>query len=780
MADYGLDPSVLGYVQGNGMPPQQQPPVMAAQPYGLDPSVVNGVQSGFAPTQAMPAPAPMPPPQQFGVSPEVAGAPGSPEVASLQVPSVTDGALPPPTATPAPQVDVLPVQDSPDRVVGTAATLTPKQVAANNKMYDAQQAQQAAFASSPEGLSQKADAERRAVIEQERQAQLDGQAAEIAKNDAVAKATADSNARQAVQEKADAALRAHDQATTAQYSDQYAQQIKDAADFKVNTNRDIGMSGLIAVALSGIGDAIAHRNGPNAALEIINKRIDANIADQWAQKKSLGDKANETKGLIDMSRQTSADDRQEQDIQKATELTTLRNQIADATAQAANPAVKARGEQLQAALGQQAANITQELAARKLEAQKTAADQAHQRALLGVQYGELGLKRDTLKEQTREHDLERQDKLDELGVQYAKLGQTTLAAKAKELKESGVYDPNTADVLLSAEARPALLQAKRLDAQAAAATDPQQQAQLELQAKKMRDDIGVQYGSVLEDKNGELKKQLGGASRLINATQRIREALEDGSITDRTTRATLQTEATTAFTDWATANDVKASSREHEVYTDAIGQLDGINATGVNKAPLKASLDALDKGAQSLAGTILRGHGIKAVDANGNPWVLTASKPAAAVTTPGTTSAERGTGAEPSAVTKLLGVDLRHPFTSPEERNPINVENAGDFTLTGLAKADDSKVLGLIKTYGHVSTDENQRVISSLVNLVGDPGDDERKQALANSVITRVRGESPQLFAKVLDQLPAARRKEITQFDVIHPAIVQGMGWGKK
>jgi hypothetical protein len=784
VADYGLDPSVINYVQGNGMPVMpQQPPMDAPQPpYGLDPSVVTGVQNGFAPQQsiAMPQQSPMPPPQQFGVSPEVVGAPGSPQIADTQVPSVTAGALPPPVQMPAPQVEGLPVQNTPDRVIGTADALTPKQLAANNKMYDARQAQQSAFESSPEGIAQKADAQKLAVIEQERQAQVDQQAAETVKNDAIAKATADSAARQAEQAKAAEAQRAADQQTVDGYVRDSAQKIDDAAKYKVNTNRDVGLSGLIAVALSGIGDAIAHQHGPNAALEIINKRIDANIADQWAQKKALGDQANDSTKLVDAARQTSADHRQEQDFQKATALTAASNEIANATAAAANPLQKARGEQLQAAIGQQRAGLIDAIAQRKLEAQKVAAAQRVQQQQLGVQYGELGLKRDAFNEQKRTGERDFALKVAEYNAQGNEQAAAQTAKTAQKLKEEGVYDPNTGNVLLDAAATPVLAKAKQLDAQAAASTDPAQQAALAKQAQDLRTDAKLQYGATLDDKDGKLKEKLGGAQRLINTTQRIRDALDDGSITDRDTRAALKTEATNAFAAWAETNGVKASSREHEVYTEAMGAIDGLASTNTNKGPLKASLDALDRGTQNLAGTILRGHGIKAVDGNGNPWVLTAEKPAAAATTPGTTSAERGANAEPGAVTKLLGVDLRHPFTSPEERNPINVENSGDFTMTGLGKQDDSKVLGLIKTYGRTSPEENQRVVSSLVNLVGDPGDDERKQAIANSVISRVRGESPILYQKVLDALPDARRKEITRFDVqLHPSIVKGMGWSK-
>jgi len=447
VADYGLDPSVLAQPAiGYGMPPQAAPmPAQGPSPYGLDPSVVSGVQNGFAP---QPAPQQLNTPTGTGMGGDNLATAYTPEV---QPQSVTGGVLAPPDAsvqaTPPPTVG-LPVASGPDHVIGTYDALTPNQTAANNKMYAAQQAQQKAFEASPDGIAQKADAENRAVIDKERQAQADAEAAQAAQNTAVATAQADSAARQAAQEKINAAQRAHDQAATQQYAQQYAQQIKDAADLKVNTNRDIGMGGLIAVALSGIGDAIAHRNGPNAALEIINKRIDANIADQWAKKKSLGDTAAGTKDLLETSRQTATDDRQDQDVAKAAELQAVKNQIATITAQSANPQLKARGEQLQAGLDQQSAGITMGLANRKLEAQKTAADQQYKNNTLGVSYGELALRR-----QEHKDALTQQDKDFALKVaEYNAQGQ----AQQAEVTERGAMVPTGLNADGTAHYEPAM------------------------------------------------------------------------------------------------------------------------------------------------------------------------------------------------------------------------------------------------------------------------------------------------------------------------------------
>lgn len=809
MADYGgLDPSVMQYVQGGGMPPMAQPMPDDPNMYGLPPQVVSGVQNGFAPVDQVtastlgprggsidPGPQPMPqlPPaststlgprgrNNFGVDPSVAGAPGSPEVADTQVPSVTGGALPTQDAAAQP-IATQPLQ--PDQTIGTAAPLTDKQVTATNKLYAAQQAHAEAFANSPEGLAAKADAMNQAAIDKERQADTDAAAAQQAQDAANATAIKASNERQAKQDQLDAAKRASDMATTQKYADQYAQQVKDAADYKVNTDRSVNTAGAIAIALSGIGQAISHQHGPNAAFQIISDNQDKQIADQWAKKKSLGDTAAGTKDLLETSRQTGTDDRNNMDLDRAAAAKRDADQIREIAAQFKNPADKAHADAVAAMSDKKSADLVMVAANRKLEAQKVATDQANKVAERGIQWA--GIKQNdthfnkTLDEQKREHDLQRQDKLDDLEKQYTAMGMKALADKTKEIKTSGIFDRNTAMPLIDASnpaAQPALLQAKRLDMQAAAATDPAQQAALTKQAADLRNNISIQYGATIDDKDGKIKEKLDGAQRLINTTQRIRDALDDGSITDRNTRAALKTEADNAFTAWAETNGVKASSREYEVYKDAVGKLDGITATNVNEGPLKASLDALDKGTQNLVGTTLRGRGVQAIDANGNPWTMTAEKAPQATQLSGTTAAEVGANAEPGVVTQATGVDLRHPFTSPEARDPLNVENAADTGPSGLTKEDDSKVLGLIKTYGKVSPDENQRVVSNIVNVVGDPGDDPRKQALANATITRVKAESPLLYKKVLEALPADRRKEITQFDL--PPVVLDHVMGRK
>lgn len=775
----GLDPSLVQLAQGGfAMPPPQQistpeAPVLSGGPmvpstppppppqkigpsapqpdetpaYGLPPAVLAGVQSGFVPPAEAPSPGPVTSPSQ---------------VAAPQ--PATPSAAPSGPVTRPDQATALPdeTRESPKQFVGDL-----KQNAVIAK-------QNAAFAASPEGIAQRAEAEQRASVDKERQANADASAAEQAQNDATAAALKAHADRVAQQQKIDDAKTAQDQANTQKYTQLYAQQIKDAADYKVDTNRDVGLRGMIAIALSGIGQALEHDHGPNTAFQMISQMQDKRIADQWAQKKALGEKAAGTKDVLGTYRANADDDRQAMQFQRAAEATKLADELRQVSAQYANPAAKAHAEQIAASLDQKSAAITMDEAQRKTAALRAQQEEADKKAQLAIAGGHLALAR-------QESDRNFALKVAELEQNGDLKRAAQAAAAAKNLKESGVYDPATGQPLLDAAAAPVIAQVKQLEAKAAATTDPAEQAKLQKQASDLRTTAQLQYGTTLEDKEGKIKDKLAGAQQLINTTQRIRQALDDGSLLDRETRARLKTEADNAFTSWAELNGVKASSREYEVYKDAVGALDGYGATNVNKGPLKASLDALDTGTKNKTGTLLRTHGIRAIDENGNPWTPSPEKGISSPTISGQTSVERGVGAEPGIATKVLGIDLRHPLTGPAERNPINVENSGPVTPTGLTSEDDAKVLGLIRSYGKVSPDENERVVSSLSSFVSEPGDSERKQAIANAVLSRVQGENPKLYKQLLGTLPEQQRKERERFDAagLDPSVLRGLGFMK-
>lgn len=411
---YGLPPSVVAGVQGGFAPPSD-----AAQA----PSVVSGVQNGFAP-----------PPQRLGINPVVSPA-------ELPVPdngpaSVTGGALP--VEMPQPVGGQAP----PDVKLGTAnVPATLPEVAKSNKEYAQQQAHIAAYNATPEGTAQRADLEQRAALDKERQASADASIAEQAQNDANTKAMAASAARQAEQDKIDVAKRAQDQANVAKYTDQYAQQIKDAANYKVDTNRDVGARGMIAIALSGLGNAISRTNGPNQAVQILNEMQDKRIADQWAKKRAMGETASGTKTVLDEYRRGSDDDRQAQEIQRAAEATRLAQDIRQIGAQYANPQARAHAEAVAAAFDQKAAGITASEAARKAQTIREQQEEADRRASIGIAGGHLALARDQFNEAKKTNDRDFAIKVGELEAQGNHAQAAALQAQQHEVAERGLFLP---------------------------------------------------------------------------------------------------------------------------------------------------------------------------------------------------------------------------------------------------------------------------------------------------------------------------------------------------
>lgn len=481
MADlpsYGIDPSIVNYLQGGGAPsggpsPVVDPTMAAAPPqeqigtgapspdeapsYGIPQNVTSAVQSGFAPQPSLGLPNPMgsmpttpqgaqlapPVTPQMGVdlANTLTGSPAAPPLNAVP-PSAAPNlfALPNPAAATNPGIQltaapgVAPVAGMPSApaaapIAAPPPNETPKQKAAR-----------LTFEASPEGIAQKADTEQRAALDKERQANADASAAEQATNDATDKARQAHMDRQAQQDKLDAAKNAQDAANVDKYTQQYAQQIKDAAGYKVNTDRGIGTGGLLAIALSGIGDALDHQHGPNKALEIIETGIDKRIADQWAQKKSLGETADSTKGVLDVYRRNTDDDRQAQQFQKAAELSRASDEAKQAAAQYANPAAKARAETLAAGLDQKAAAITQGEAQRKVAANRDAQDMALKRSQLGVSYGNLDLENKKFMYGQQKDAIDEAEKL----LLAKGADKDTAAKQAQQLAASGVMTPTGA------------------------------------------------------------------------------------------------------------------------------------------------------------------------------------------------------------------------------------------------------------------------------------------------------------------------------------------------
>jgi len=406
---YGIPDNVLSYVQGNPMPQQ-----VTATEY---PIPQMGQTVGSMPS---PPPPPPPPPQSigpgmpsvdetpnYGIHPNILNAlgvtPPSPSAGAQfaatppQAQSVTGGALPTqdlaaqPMQAPAPS----------DVPLGTVDT---QKLAKQQDAIAKQQAAQAAYAQTPDGLYQQSDAQTLAALNKEREGVADAASAEQAENTAKVNAMQASQDRIAKQDAENAAKNAQQDANRQKIEQQWMQAVNDSNNYKVNTDRSIGVGGLISIALSGIGDALDHQHGPNAALQIIENGIDKNIADQWAQKKALGDKASGIKNALDYYTSKTSNDREAQQLQRASMLADAKSQLDLAAAKSANPIVAARAKTLSVAVDQKIAGVAATEAQRKAQEIRDQQDQAFKNAQLGVSYGELGLRKQEHADQVAQND----------------------------------------------------------------------------------------------------------------------------------------------------------------------------------------------------------------------------------------------------------------------------------------------------------------------------------------------------------------------------------------
>ena len=246
----------------------------------------------------------------------------------------------------------------------------------------------------PESTAEHADAMQWNAVNMNDAADHAGNEAATQLNDANARIQANSNQRFNQQAAANQANEDQYQKDRQRLTTQRESEVADWAKYKVNTDRSIGTSGLIAVALSGIGDAIAHRNGPNAALQILDGAIDKRISDQWAQKGNLGKAVDMTDSQLTAIGATARDRREAEGLQRATLLQQQANDLKSAALESANPQQKARALALAAEREQQRAAIVGGVATRQASAVKDQREAQQQAFSNRIQSGHLGLAQD--------------------------------------------------------------------------------------------------------------------------------------------------------------------------------------------------------------------------------------------------------------------------------------------------------------------------------------------------------------------------------------------------
>ncbi len=790
MADYSLPDPVLSQIQaGFAGVPQLTTTIPVTDDYSLDPAIQSyltgqplmldsgrkGGEPVPEPRNPEPAPQPAPAPQPVPVPiagkttlgprgrnaiGEEGGFVGNEIASPTEVPSVTGGAIPTDVT------QVAPVAAAPDLAPVTIPQMTPQQAQASNAALAKRQAAQAAYAASPEGQFAHSDQIKQQAVDEGQKSINDQLAAETAQNDATNKAVADMQAQQAAKDKAAADQLAQDQAYHRQLTQQYAQQVNDAANYKVDTDRHVGIGGLIAIALSGIGDALDHRHGPNAAAQIIDANIDKRINDQWQQKRALGDKANATKGLVDMAQGQVLDDRTQRQLDTATAHQQMADAIDAAARQSANPLARARAEQLSADQRLKSAAIIDAAAQRGVQARKDAQDVAFRRA-------QLGLEAQGQARADKQFEFEKQKWADTLKMQKDALEAAGKQAQAKALQDQadktqqeGVFDPRTGDGLLDPQGRAKMQQADALEAQARTIADPAMQQQARQQAQALRADAHFNNVYTIKDTTArkEVTDNIGANQELVDIIGRTKQALAgDPSSFDRDQWAALKTDFESAKAEWIAAHGGKPSSREFE----AIGDMFGSDPASfidraASRGKMEASLDELQRFAVGDATNVLHRHGVK------DEW-----HPRTAATSDttlgGETAAEAGEGATPGVIAPMnpfgsqglpaqLGHGLYNVITGSKPTTPQEAaEQAAPFTQSGLAPQDEQTVRGIIAQTGKASDARYGDLVNQLSVLAQNP-------RVAPGVLSVLRG-NPALYRDVVKTLPVGQQAALQSFD---------------
>lgn len=299
----------------------------------------------------------IPPP----VTDELAGAPGAgmdappPEagprdLSQLLPPEVLAhvmGQTPPADmgATPAP-----PVQNGADYQVPSTATFgaqNARQNAAYTRGQAKQSAAQAAYDASPEGQLVKATAGVTGALGQEKAIatasgdlaaqEADQNAKDIEDRNARAQGIRDDQAKQA-QERADGLAKLHadyDKAT----SEEAKYKIDDGRRWNdLSTGRKV-LAG-ISVILSGLGDALQHRNGPNPAITLIMDAIKDDVNAQVREREQLGRVVDRKRNSMDMYEKQTGSMREAGTLKLAEEYKRTADQLEATAAKYANPKAK--------------------------------------------------------------------------------------------------------------------------------------------------------------------------------------------------------------------------------------------------------------------------------------------------------------------------------------------------------------------------------------------------------------------------------------------------------
>lgn len=403
-----------------------------------------------------PPPPPPPPPQRIGpggvVVEETAGpAPGAELPASVMdqigVPNTGIGIQKPTSASP----PVTPPAEFSVPVSALPKAPTP----AEEKRAAQQAAKQAAYAASPEG--------RIARSEQEQIRSNQNQAAIVeARGDIEAKEADDVAALKAAGEgsadywrQQNAIKEQERQRGIAERTAKIDAAVKAEADYKIDDNRkwhnlSTGRKVLaaISVALSGLGDALQGKTGPNLALGIITGAIKDDVEAQVREREQLGKRIGIARNSLDSYRAISADEREAGQLKVAEQYRRTAAQVEAAAARYASPKAKLNAALLSEQLNAEAAKLTGQHGEAAWNRDQQRQQMAMQRQQIGISGGHLALAQ-------KSFDWQKKQQAAQLQLEAAKLSQAGKQKEAEEYLKRGIggtavpvkdKDGNTVDV----------------------------------------------------------------------------------------------------------------------------------------------------------------------------------------------------------------------------------------------------------------------------------------------------------------------------------------------
>lgn len=482
----------------------------------------------------MPPPPPPPPPEpsapiggsstmgprgrnMIGLGPT----PGS-EIAAPEQASVTGGQLPPSVME---QVQGgMPIRNGADFSVGPLDVPDLKGQTKHNAAMDRQAAQQAAFASTPEGQARAAAAQAQDTSAQQAatargQGYVEGQemSAQAGIEDQGLK-RADRIREQSAQEMAARQKGLADKQAALDTA------VKTEADYKIDDNRrwsnlSTGRKILagISVALSGLGDAFMNKTGPNLALGIIQGAIHDDVAAQIREREQLGKRIGTAKNSIDNYRQITGDMADAHKLKLAEEYDRVSQQIRASAAQYGSDKAKLRGEQMALAFDQQGAALRSQAAESAFGRDTTRANLENARRQTNISAGHLSLANKQFEYSKTVQERQLQMQAAALDNEAQKLAAAGNAKAAEQVGKLGIPAPPTSTtdkdgnvvmqpggVLQNPDGSPLLVGT-------------------EDEAKELRNKMAVTHRLIADiDEIREIRNRVGGESSLLNSTDRQR------------------------------------------------------------------------------------------------------------------------------------------------------------------------------------------------------------------------------------------------------------------